>query len=956
MSRINVGKVSPIPKGNWIQTNSYEKLNMVNKSGVLYIAKQDVPANTAITNENYWMPATGGLTIGTVETVSASTGASATITQGENSPILNLSIPRGIAGNESIDDSAGAGDTDKVWSADKVNNVLSSKAPAITETASGSIVSIEDGAEGIPVESLTVSIKPVQSGSGDPSPDNVRPISGFDSVKVIRTGKNLFDGNTELYESHLTTTAERLNIYKQTGKFCSGYYTTAWMPNNLYWTVVIPVKASVSYVFSNTADAMSRVIFIDENANIITASNSWIQNYVHTALENEKYVMVGVKISTNDSFQIEIGTTISDREIGSAQTVEVSFSSAGTVYGGTLNVTNGVLTVDRKKLTLSPDMGWSKSTNYPGGYYCAAGTLGLKEYTTFLCSHGKCVNSLSKYVRGTCFCDRSINFRFLGEDSTLQDWQDYLTNNEVSIVGELVTPLTYQLTPAELTTMLGKNHIWADLEDIEVTYRADTNMYIADKIPNKYDIPLLRNGSVMNPSNANAIATYQILPIDFDKDKLIVEYTGDETLADAYAWGYAVFSGATDGMASATAWYDGNVSKYAYNDGATIRIPSPKFVLSTKLLNDYDHIAFTLYRYKDNVVVPLRVDTEQNNLRIKYIEKELTSNYRDADFNETKHNLLYAKHIARNATGSQLTLLHFSDLHGDTVALNRIMSDATDFAFDDAICTGDIVANSSVQIASWWKESVLTCIGNHDTASYNSNTYDWTALSMADRDAYYIAPFESNWDITHTSGLSYYYKDYTSQKVRLIVMDGMLYSTYESDTSLATAQTAWLENLLADAITNDLHVLIAIHAPHGGSTAKECSFSRYGQVNMPTYDDCNTPQAVIDTVASKITSGLKFIGYLVGHAHQDNIWDAEGDGTQLMYCVTCAHTSNSAQWINSDQYRDEENDAYNLVVIDTTHTLIKLIRGGGANIDDHMRSRKAICIDYSTGTIVGEVK
>ena len=57
-------------------------------------------------------------------------------------------------------------------------------------------------------------------------------------------------------------------------------------------------------------------------------------------------------------------------------------------------------------------------------------------------------------------------------------------------------------------------------------------------------------------------------------------------------------------------------------------------------------------------------------------------------------------------------------------------------------------------------------------------------------------------------------------------MDAMLYSNNGSE---ATAQTAWLDGLLADAITNNLHVLIAIHAPHGGATAEECSFSRYNQ-------------------------------------------------------------------------------------------------------------------------------
>ena len=73
-----------------------------------------------------------------------------------------------------------------------------------------------------------------------------------------------------------------------------------------------------------------------------------------------------------------------------------------------------------------------------------------------------------------------------------------------------------------------------------------------------------------------------------------------------------------------------------------------------------------------------------------------------------------------------------------------------------------------------------------------------------------------------------------------------------------------------------------------------------------------------------------------------------------MYCVTCANTASNAQWKNSDQDRSENVDAYNLITIDTTNSLVKIVRGGGADIDDHMRARKAICFDYSTGEKVGE--
>ena len=316
---------------------------------------------------------------------------------------------------------------------------------------------------------------------------------------------------------------------------------------------------------------------------------------------------------------------------------------------------------------------------------------------------------------------------------------------------------------------------------------------------------------------------------------------------------------------------------------------------------------------------------------------------------ETNRLALAAQHIPGSNDGA-LTLLHFSDIHADTVALARIMADAAKISgITDMICTGDMSANVGGAIDTWWPETVLTAVGNHDTATWDGAAYDWTAVSVADRISYYIAPFEDNWGITRPSGKSYYYKDY-AQGIRLIVMDVMLYTDGGAD---ATAQTTWLSGLLSDAITNDLHVLIAIHAPHV-SSAVDCNFSKYGQGVWSGDASCNTPQSVIDAVASAITGGLHFIGYLCGHTHQDNVWDAAGDGTQLMYGITCAATTSRAQWVNSDQDRTGEQDAFNLITIDPARTLIKIIRGGGANVDDHLRNRKNLCIDYSTNTIISE--
>ena len=44
-----------------------------------------------------------------------------------------------------------------------------------------------------PLTSVKANFLPVQEGSGDPSPTNVRPITGWTGIKVCRAGKNLLD-------------------------------------------------------------------------------------------------------------------------------------------------------------------------------------------------------------------------------------------------------------------------------------------------------------------------------------------------------------------------------------------------------------------------------------------------------------------------------------------------------------------------------------------------------------------------------------------------------------------------------------------------------------------------------------------------------------------------------------------------------------------------------------------
>ena len=70
-----------------------------------------------------------------------------------------------------------------------------------------------------------------------------------------------------------------------------------------------------------------------------------------------------------------------------------------------------------------------------------------------------------------------VNMATVGvtNESTLATW---LAANQPEFVYELATPVTYQLTPTQVATLLGDNNIWADTGDVSVTYRADTALYI----------------------------------------------------------------------------------------------------------------------------------------------------------------------------------------------------------------------------------------------------------------------------------------------------------------------------------------------------------------------------------------------------------------------------------------------------------------------------------------------
>ena len=467
-----------------------------------------------------------------------------------------------------------------------------------------------------------------------------------------------------------------------------------------------------------------------------------------------------------------------------------------------------------------------------------------------------------------------------------------------------------------------------------------------------FSVPALKNGSVQNAGNTYMVtfATVQKIPLS---KRLKVEYTGELADGNNLSFQIRLYTSGAEGKSPTDAGsYGGTVVTVNLTPNQRIFDVSPYFKGADSTIVFFA-VALAIYK-PDSTYITLRVATHADMLRIEWENDDSEWDRRESNNVGTLHLLKNAKQI-RNSETKAVTIFHFSDIHGDSSALNRMMRDAVLYGtnIDAKICTGDMVSQSYGAISSWWNPDVMVCIGNHDSASYSGGVYDWDAHGMADCSSTYIDPFVSNWGVTRTAGKTYYYKDFANTDVRLIVLDSQLYIA--ADDTDATAQTAWLASLLSDSITNEKHVLIAIHAPHNGASPVECSFTALGETTMPGMADSYTPQTVIDAVSTAITGGLKFVGYICGHTHKDTVWDCEGDGKQLMFAITTAKSGNFGAWQFGDQNRDATQDAYNLVTVDTTNTLVKIIRGGGADCDVYCRPRRAITFNYSTGQKVSEI-
>lgn len=163
--------------------------------------------------------------------------------------------------------------------------------------------------------------------------------------------------------------------------------------------------------------------------------------------------------------------------------IEVALGDdAGTVYGGMLDAVTGVLTVTHAGVDLE-SLSWSTrysgssnkalSANLPSTYYgYERGSMGSPfQAEAFVAQQS--VNGVAALNSPD---NRDVGLYWLSNASSQETAVIYgvmgLNDSPTGmVVYELADPLTYELDPEELSTLIGENNIWADCGPVEsITY------------------------------------------------------------------------------------------------------------------------------------------------------------------------------------------------------------------------------------------------------------------------------------------------------------------------------------------------------------------------------------------------------------------------------------------------------------------------------------------------------
>ena len=336
-----------------------------------------------------------------------------------------------------------------------------------------------------------VSWEPTQEGSGTPSPENIRPIKGRDSVTVTRCGENLFNpawmpektlnnGLTWTITSDGTVTANGTangTSYYNSDYFSlpAGTYTISAMPyfrmsilnRDVGDTTVAAQQVGQPCTFTVETDIQNASLFFDTS---------------------------GILDNVSAKPQIEKGTTATTYAPYTGQTA--TLYTARTIYGGTVDTVSSEGQETRKLLTLDGTEKWMVSgkflDNKTDWYYVSSkipnAVNAAPQKGNEICSHYPHADiANTNTAQGCAIVWGAIRVRW---GDTIPDDADawkahlaaqYAAGTPVQIAYKLAEPVPFTVTGAQpISALSGVNTLLTDADSVTVTGRADPIKRITD--------------------------------------------------------------------------------------------------------------------------------------------------------------------------------------------------------------------------------------------------------------------------------------------------------------------------------------------------------------------------------------------------------------------------------------------------------------------------------------------
>lgn len=323
-----------------------------------------------------------------------------------------------------------------------------------------------------------VSWKPTQEGSGDPSPDNIRPISGRDSVKVERCGENLLD----VAQCRVATPS-------------AAYGLTVTVDD----TGLIRVFG-IPEVNKDIPQATFRILFTNQVILTKEYKAKWfvVKGVINaiTPIQKDKSIVLQSPLLPNTSVDVQFrlmyytGDEPTTYAPYIGQTATLTLPS--TIYGGTVDAVSGESSRTWRTITLT---GEESSHIYSTIFY-----LDFNKDSSFVAEEPvDLATGKSSHYRYTTYANDSVgvtldgysvvyssNGKYPISDEGLREWKSYLAaqyaaGTPVQIAYKLATPTPFTATGAQpIPALPGVNTLMTDANSVTVTGRADPIKRITD--------------------------------------------------------------------------------------------------------------------------------------------------------------------------------------------------------------------------------------------------------------------------------------------------------------------------------------------------------------------------------------------------------------------------------------------------------------------------------------------